>query len=226
MKAAKNAPAFDAKGKDLSLAEHAYRQIKEEILRNKFPSGEFISISDLSESLAGMGRTPVREAVQRLHDERLLIVVPRKGIIIPEFDIKKMMDQLELRFVLEKYATLRAADRIKPEAIQELEEIIRQMENGESSGAYHLARLNMQFHMRIAEVVNNQELVTTLSRIFDHHIRMYTYFLADRTRLMSTQSEHRAILAALQKGAAAGIEKAVDTHYENTRRELLDAIMT
>ena len=54
--------------KDMSMAESAYRKIKEEILRNRFPSGEIISINDLSRALNGIGRTPVREAVQRLHD--------------------------------------------------------------------------------------------------------------------------------------------------------------
>ena len=214
------------KFKDMSLAEAAYHQIKEEILKNKFPSGEFISISDLSESLEGMGRTPVREAVQRLHDERLLIVVPRKGIIIPEFDIKKMMDQLELRFVLEKYATLKVADRITPDTLSEAEQIMHRMESSEGLSAYQLAKLNLAFHMKLIEDINNQEIIQTLNRIYDHHIRIYTYFLDNKMRLTVTQAEHREILASLREGDAARVEKATDVHYESTRRELLDSLMT
>lgn len=216
----------DSKSKDMSLAETAYHEIKQDILKNKFPSGEFISISDLSESLEGMGRTPVREAVQRLHDERLLIVVPRKGIIIPEFDIKKMMDQLELRFVLEKYATVKAAAKIDDAKYSELEELIRNMENAENLGTFQLARLNMDFHKKIAETVNNHELIQVLSHIYDHHIRIYTYFLADKMRVITTSEEHREIIKSLRSGDPTRIKKAVNLHYENTRRELLDSIMT
>ena len=222
----KNSLKGELSQKDLSLAEIAYQKIKEEILKNEFPSGEFISISELSKSLEGMGRTPVREAVQRLHDDRLLIVVPRKGIIIPEFDIKKMMDQLELRFILEKYATLKAADKFKDEMIAEYEEIISEMESSQGKSAFQLANLNMKFHMRIVETLNNHELTQTISRIYDHHIRIYTYFLQDKMRLQSTQEEHKEILEALKNGDKSTIEESVHRHYENTRQELLNAIMT
>jgi GntR family transcriptional regulator, rspAB operon transcriptional repressor len=216
----------DSRFKDMSLAETAYVKIKEDILRNKFPSGEFISISDLSDSLEGMGRTPVREAVQRLHDERLLIVVPRKGIIIPEFDIKKMMDQLELRYVLEKYATLKATPKFPLERVDEVSHIQHDMADSESKTPYQLAKLNMAFHMKIIEVISNQELIQTLSRIYDHHIRIYTYFLDSKDRFFATQQEHDEIVDALKKRDVKLVETAVDKHYENTRRELLDAIMT
>lgn len=214
-----------ANSKDISLAETAYNRIKEEILKNKFPSGEFISISDLTERLEGMGRTPVREAVQRLHDERLLTVVPRKGIIIPEFDIKKMMDQLELRYILEKHATLKAVPRITQEDIDDLRAIVADMEQPGGKESYQLAKLNTMLHMRIVDCTNNGELAQTLAKIYDHHIRVYTYFLANQTRFDSTQQEHKAIVDALEQRDSEALAEALDTHYENTRRELLDSIM-
>lgn len=216
----------DKMAKDLSLAESAYRYIKEDILKNKFPSGEFISISDLSESLEGMGRTPVREAVQRLHDERLLIVVPRKGIIIPEFDIKKMMDQLELRYVMERYATAKAAANISEKRLEEVAEILARMEKSEGKSSYELAQLNMEFHMKIVESFNNREMIQALSKIYDHHIRIYTYFLANKMRLEYTHDEHIEILNAIRSHDKDRIQAAVDKHYETTRIELLDSLMT
>ena len=216
----------DKMAKDLSLAESAYRYIKEDILKNKFPSGEFISISDLSESLEGMGRTPVREAVQRLHDERLLIVVPRKGIIIPEFDIKKMMDQLEFRYVMERYATAKAAANISEKRLEEVAEILARMEKSEGKSSYELAQLNMEFHMKIVESFNNREMIQALSKIYDHHIRIYTYFLANKMRLEYTHDEHIEILNAIRSHDKDRIQAAVDKHYETTRIELLDSLMT
>lgn len=212
-------------GKDLSLAESAYRKIKEEILRNKFPSGEFLSIGDLSRVLNGMGRTPVREAVQRLHDERLLTVVPRRGIVIPEFDIKKMMDQLEVRYVLERFAFVKAASNFDSALLDELEGILKEMAKTEDKSSFQLAKLNAEFHMKIVEAANNKELSKTLSGIYDHHVRIYTYFLTDASRFDATHQEHLRILEALKSGDKKAIEKAVDRHFDNTRQLLLDSIL-
>jgi len=211
--------------RELSLAERAYHKLKEEILRNRFPSGEFLSIGDLSRVLNGMGRTPVREAVQRLHDERLLTVVPRKGVVIPEFDIKKMMDQLEIRHVLERYAAVKAIDSIGEDKLEELNGIIEEMAAVEEKSSYQLARLNMSFHMKIAEAANNRELVETLSRIYDHHVRIYTFFLTDSSRYESTHREHCKILDALRSRKKEAIEKAVDGHFDSTRTKILASIL-
>jgi len=211
--------------KDLSLAEIAYRQIKDQILQNRFPSGEFISINDLTRVLNGMGRTPVREAVQRLHDERLLTVVPRKGIIVPEFDIKKMMDQLELRQVLERYAFVKAAESITEEQLVEVSEIVEEMGSPEGKNSYQLARLNATFHLKIITLTRNSELLDTLSRIYDHHVRIYTFFLNDPQRSQTTLAEHRRIIQALRSGRKEEIEQSVDRHFDSTRRLLLDSIL-
>jgi DNA-binding GntR family transcriptional regulator len=213
------------KRKSVSMAESAYLSLKEEILRNRFPSGEFISIRDLSAALEGMGRTPVREAVQRLHDERLLTVVPRKGVIIPEFDIKKMMDQLELRHVLERFATVKAAPNIDDETLKDLEDILSDMGSVEGKSSYKLARLNMSFHLKIAEAAGNRELFDALSRIYDHHIRIYTFFLTDPNRFNATQDEHWQILDAVRSGDRKKIEAAIDAHFRNTRSEILASIL-
>lgn len=212
--------------KDISLAENAYRQIKEDILRNKFPSGDFVSINDLSKTLEGMGRTPIREAVQRLHDERLLIVVPRRGIVIPEFDIKKMMDQLEVRYILEKYATIKASEKISERRLKEVIDINEEMKSPKGKSAYQLAKLNMEFHSKIVEIINNQELLEILNRMYDHHIRIYTHYLAKNLELRHTYADHMGIIEAIRTRDNHEVEKAVDRHYKSTRSELLDSLIT
>lgn len=213
------------KEKEVSMAESAYRKIKEEILRNRFPSGEFISINELSQVLDGMGRTPVREAVQRLHDERLLTVVPRKGIIIPEFDIKKMMDQLELRHILERYSCVKASNNLSESLLGELSDILDEMGTTENISSYRLSKLNVAFHLKIAGACNNKELFDILGKIYDHHVRIYTYFFTDTKRFDVSQQEHKKILEALRSADKDAIEAAVDSHFESTRSLLLSSIL-
>jgi DNA-binding GntR family transcriptional regulator len=211
--------------RSMSLAEQAYEQLKEKILKNDYPSGEFISINFICESLDGLGRTPVREAVQKLHEERLLSVVPRKGIIVPEFDIRSMLEQLELRFVLERYATVQAAGKLSQTDIKRLENMIEELRNHDGKSAYTLARVNMFFHMFFAEMTKNKELISTLNHIYDHQIRVYTFYYEDSDRPWSTQLEHTAILKALVSGDLAAIETAMLSHYENTRQALLHSLL-
>ena len=52
------------------------------------------------------------------------MVVPRRGIIIPEFDIKKMMDQLEVRYVLERHAFVKASQNLDDDLLECISEII------------------------------------------------------------------------------------------------------
>jgi DNA-binding GntR family transcriptional regulator len=212
------------KGPERSQAEDAYRRLKEKILRNEFPPSEFISIGSLSEALGDIGWTPVREAVQRLHDGQFLTLIPRKGIVIPEFDIKKIMDQLELRFVVERYATVRAAGRISDELYQELKTLVANL-GDLSKNDYVVITSNFDFHRKIIETINNQEITRMLSQIYDHNTRFFVYFIADYARMEKTRGEHRRLLDALYEGNAAKVEKLIDLHNAGTRQLLLDSIL-
>jgi DNA-binding GntR family transcriptional regulator len=212
------------KNHERSLAEDAYRRLKEKILRNEFPPSEFISIGRLSDSLGDIGWTPVREAVQRLHDGQFLTLIPRKGIMIPEFDIKKIMDQLELRFVIEHYATVRAAGKISKELYEELKSLVKVM-GDESKNDYVVITANFDFHRKIIETVNNQEITRTLSQIYDHNTRFFVYFIADYARLVNTRVGHAKLLDALYEGEAEKVGKLIDLHNAGTRQLLLDSIL-
>src|SRR5688572_18605655 len=72
----------------ITLTERAYRELEEQIVTLQLKPGEFLSEYALSENLA-IGRTPIREALQRLAQEGLVTVRPRKGILVSETDPRK-----------------------------------------------------------------------------------------------------------------------------------------
>ena len=83
-----------------SLTDRAYAEIEEMIITLRLAPGSAISESELSAHL-GIGRTPIREALQRLARERLVSIFPRRGIIVTEINVASQLRLLEVRRELE-----------------------------------------------------------------------------------------------------------------------------
>src|SRR5690242_3930092 len=97
-----------------SLTERAYRELEERIVTLQLPPGTVVSEGSLSDKL-GIGRTPIREALQRLARERLVVIMPRRGIVVAEENIKTQLRLIELRREIERLLAGLAARRATPE---------------------------------------------------------------------------------------------------------------
>ncbi|MBM3538933.1 MAG: GntR family transcriptional regulator, partial [Alphaproteobacteria bacterium] len=85
-----------ARNGDLSLTDRAYRRLEEMIVTLQLAPGAVVSETALSSRL-GIGRTPIREALQRLARERLIVVLPRRGIMVAEVNIRTQLRLIETR---------------------------------------------------------------------------------------------------------------------------------
>ncbi len=102
-------PANDTAGY-ASLTDLAYQRIEEDIVMLQLQPGSIVSEAQLSERV-GIGRTPIREALQRLAHAGLVVILPRRGILISEIDIRAQLQLLEVRRELERLVAGNAADR-------------------------------------------------------------------------------------------------------------------
>ncbi len=93
-----------------SLTDLAYQRIEEDIVMLQLQPGSIVSEAQLSERV-GIGRTPIREALQRLAHAGLVVILPRRGILISEIDIRAQLQLLEVRRELERLVAGNAADR-------------------------------------------------------------------------------------------------------------------
>jgi DNA-binding GntR family transcriptional regulator len=94
----------------LTLAEQAYAHPEELIVTLKLKPGATVSEGELS-ALAGIGRTPIREALQRLAREKLVSILPRRGIVVTEINVGSQLRLLEVRRELERLIAKSAARR-------------------------------------------------------------------------------------------------------------------
>src|SRR3954463_6406888 len=118
-------PSAGEAGTNGTLADRAYGLLKHGILHGEFPEGEFLKESDILGRYS-IGRTPFREACNRLHNEQLLAVVPRRGYFVPELSFRGVRDLLETRIILEGIAAELAAVRAEPAEIDQLEKCYKE----------------------------------------------------------------------------------------------------
>lgn len=95
-------------GNGENQAQMAYRILEEMIVTLKLPPGSKISEKALNRSL-GFGRTPLREALQRLAIEGTVKILPRSGVIVSEIDVTDQLSMIEVRRELERIVAGRAA---------------------------------------------------------------------------------------------------------------------
>lgn len=112
--AAISKPARRNPQKSGSLTDKAYSKLEELIVTLQLEPGEVLSEVALSKEL-GIGRTPIREALQRLSREGLITILPRKGVLVSDINPRKQLLLLEVRRELERLIAKSAAQRCTPE---------------------------------------------------------------------------------------------------------------
>lgn len=107
-----SAPAIrnDSPTSKVKLTDVAYQQLEEAIVTLEIPPGTLISEQGLCK-ITGIGRTPLREAIQRLAREHLILVMPQRGLLIPHIDVGKQLRLLETRREVERLVCRCSAKR-------------------------------------------------------------------------------------------------------------------
>lgn len=111
---------------DETLTDRAYRLIEELIVTLALPPETILSEQSLAQRL-GIGRTPIREALQRLARDGLVVILPRRGILVSQINLKTQMRLLEVRRELERLMARGAAERATPEELAKFSAIARDM---------------------------------------------------------------------------------------------------
>lgn len=194
-----------------TLAERAYRVIKQAILRGELPEGSFLVEAEILAHY-GVGRTPFREACNRLHNEELLEVVPRRGYLVPEPSFRAVRDLLETRMALEGLAAELAARRAETKEMDALESCYRKaVKAAKTNGNLDsFIEANQEFHLQLARMTHNRELEGVLRRILERSVRL-VYLAAGSAKAVPREVEASlsAVVEAIRKRDASAAHKAV-----------------
>jgi len=194
-----------------TLTERAYHSIKRAILLGTIGEGTFLSEREIRRTL-GIGRTPFREACNRLHNEQFLEVVPHRGYFVRELSFRAVHDLFEVRLVLEGAIAELAAIRAKPEQLKDLEAAEKLiLACTDSSDDYeNVVKRNSDFHLCLARMTQNRELVELARRILEHTERLsYLEYRGAGYKKQITRRLHGPILEAIRKRDPAAARGAV-----------------
>jgi DNA-binding GntR family transcriptional regulator len=186
--------------------------------------GTFLSEKDLMRRY-GVGRTPFREACNRLHHEQLLEVVPRRGYLVSEVSFRSVRELFETRILLEGLIAELAAARATPEEIDNLEQIAfgNSAEKVEVDDE-ELVTGNTRFHLCIAHMTRNRELVRLVTGLLERTERLSYLELRILNRTKSTvRSLHNPIIEALRKKDSLAAREAMINDIGQAQSDVLGA---
>jgi DNA-binding GntR family transcriptional regulator len=187
----------------ISLAEAAYRQLRDKLIMLEIRPGAPINDSQLAAEL-GFGRTPVREAIKRLEVDHLVVSYPRRGTFATIVDITALADISEIRELLEPLAARRAAKSASSAMRTELLEVAKAISSLESthSDQRDLMRYDLTVHRLIYRAAANPHLEDTLVRYDNLATRIWCLVLDKVPSITSHIAEHAKLLEAVAGGDA------------------------
>jgi DNA-binding GntR family transcriptional regulator len=207
-----------------SQSERAYLAIRELIVTLDLAPGSVVSEADLMARLT-LGRTPVREALRHLAQERLVEVFPRRGIFVSRVDARDLAALSEVRGQLEPFAARLAATRLTAADRADLDALVDTLADpaGVPAGRALIA-LDERIHRFVYQAAHNSFLASVLDQHYMHALRIW-YLALDRVQhLEDAVLEHRQLLEAVRSGdpdrAAAVMTSHVDGFEGSIRRSL------
>ena len=142
--------------KPSSLSDKAYRQLEELIVTLRLAPGEVLSEAALAKKLK-IGRTPIREALQRLAREGLVLILPRRGVLVSEINVMTQLRLIEVRREIERLIARTAADRASAEERAEFRAIADGMDAAAGTNDdLAFMRLDRQFNLLTAHAARNE----------------------------------------------------------------------
>jgi DNA-binding GntR family transcriptional regulator len=156
-----------------SLTEKAYQLLVEKLTRLELVPGAPLVEKALSASL-GIGRTPIREALQRLAAEGLVTHHPNRGMFVTEISATNVQQVYEFRMVIDGYAARLAAVRATEGDVAELRKLqSRLVQATEDDDIDAYVAYDRQFYDVLARVARNVYLAETMLKIFNLHLRLW-----------------------------------------------------
>lgn len=195
--------------------DRVYRQLRTWLLECEYKPGDFLSEVELAR-LCETSRTPVREACNRLSQEKWITRIRHKGYMVPPISIRQIVETYEYRKLLECFTAERAAQTANAEEISRLAKIV-ETEKRAKANVSDVVAANAAFHIGLAEIARNQRVLEEIRSTLEY---------VHRLDVLSTQRDtvwipHGEILNALQARKPALAGKAMAAHVDHSRDRML-----
>lgn len=213
-------------GKKLTRTDQIYMKIKEEITAKVYGPGEKLNIKELARRYE-VSDTPVKQALQRLVDEKMVVNIPNKGMSVRTLTPHELNDIFDMRLMMDTFfakdiiTTLNYNSLLKQQLLENLEkqrQFIAQQESARSPEEYFA--LDLEFHTLYLTASGNQKAVELLKDLQPFTYATGTYVSQPHSRDCECVEEHQAILDAALAGELEKLQTTASAHLNNSRKAL------
>ncbi|SHI03052.1 GntR family transcriptional regulator [Ferrimonas marina] len=209
--------------KQTTLADRTLAQLQQAIVGGELAPGSKINEQAIAERF-GVSRGPLREALQRLEQRRLIEREPHVGARVVQLTPDKLDDLYQVRAELEAMACRLAAERITPTQLESLQQLLDRQQAAFTQQPVTEFQDDLDFHSGIIQASQNRTLIATLTGDLYHQLQMYRYQCSSGRRPLQALEQHRAILAAIAAGdgelAALLMRRHIEAGARRTRQVL------
>lgn len=193
-----------------TLTEQAYRAVEEQIVTLRLKPGDVLSEQMLSANLR-FGRTPIREALQRLAREGLVTILPRKGILVSDLNPRTQLLVLEVRRELERLLSRAGAERASAEQRAQLIRIADGMDRAaKTNDDMAFMRLDREMNALVVEAAHNDYAARSMKLLQGLSRRFWYMHYREAADLPLCARLHANQARAIAKGNAEQASRASD----------------
>jgi len=209
-----------------TLREKILENIRDAIISGSLKAGCKVSEPELAERF-GISRTPIREAFRQLESEGYLTVIPRRGAVVSEFNLKEVEDFYAIKSILEGYAARRACERLTDKELEHLQSInTRLSELADDNDVKAFFKLHDEFHAIFINASDNEKLKEMIYSLITRFQRLRHMSLSLPGRMKVSVQEHEKILDAFRRKDADTAANLVQKNAEYGGRVLIDGGVT
>ncbi len=210
-----------AEFKSVSLADQVFEKLENDIIVGIYPRGEIITELKLVEQL-GVSRTPIREALRRLEQERL-IKDSGKGSVVLGITLEDLEDIMNIREHVEGLAAYYAAENASDEDKSVLKQICDLQDfYFEKHDIDNLQKMDDQFHDKIYEMSHRTVLHDTLLPLHRKTMRYRKAAIKNDERQKSSVLEHKEIIQVIMNGESEKAQKLMSEHIRNAKVHMIE----
>ncbi|MFV0505060.1 MAG: GntR family transcriptional regulator [Lachnospirales bacterium] len=203
----------------ISLKEKSYNYIKEKIVTCQYMPGHFLDEKELINEI-GASRTPIREALNKLEQENLLLILPKKGVMVTDVTAQHVIDIHELRLTLEPQIIIKFSYLIDIDIINKFLEDLEIIDNNNDLNTY-----DAQLHDYFISLYNNQYVNLIFNSMRSQQSRIRKLTTMTTACFNETITEHKNILVAIINKNYEESSKYYETHIINSKQRTLESLL-
>lgn len=209
-----------------SLTDLAYAHLEEMIVTLRLRPGAAVSEAELSEA-TGIGRTPIREALQRLAREKLVNILPRRGIVVSEINVGTQLRLLEVRRELERLIARSAARRATDDERARFGELAKLFEkSARSDDDVAFMRTDRAFNELCSAAAHNEFAASAMSLMHSLSRRFWYLHYKQAADMPLTAKLHADIANAIAAGDEEAAARASDRLLDAIEKFTRDTVST